>query len=533
VAEEFDPYDPEEARDRLTAALERDDGATIAEVASRYIWILRIHHYGLLMEAFDRLPAECLEEHESLRLHHPLLCAIACDRPVTVKRPPRPEGRPIDDAEANVYLLSQVLARRLSGDLALAVEAAERLNERLHRTRPPVVVGDKRLMPLYHLQIGLTLLLSGQMPRALRSFSLARQFAVLDGSDEVQREASAASALTHAVRGSIDQAERELATSRAVPSGGAPLPASIDSAERIAEALIHLERMDADIGERVRALASYDAPDELWSFTVLALVRFELSRCRPMNALDVISLAFDSHPWQEGTVADDIRISCTIDAFLSLGELSAAQAMSEGVRSNQVLSRLSRVRVQLHNGSHAQAARDCRKLSGALDASAATRAEALLLLCWINLEIDGTVEAHQARVVAQFAICGRHRRSFTTVPGTLIEAIARQLPPEEAEKFSQALSGLPHATGLTERPRLSPGELKVLDELGSSAKTAEIAERLFVSQNTVKTQLASIYRKLGVGNRDDAIASATRLNLLRGDRVSESRISESRVSMSS
>jgi LuxR family maltose regulon positive regulatory protein len=41
-----------------------------------------------------------------------------------------------------------------------------------------------------------------------------------------------------------------------------------------------------------------------------------------------------------------------------------------------------------------------------------------------------------------------------------------------------------------------------------------IAEALFVSQNTVKTQLRSIYRKLGVSSRDEAVREARRQGLL-------------------
>jgi hypothetical protein len=42
----------------------------------------------------------------------------------------------------------------------------------------------------------------------------------------------------------------------------------------------------------------------------------------------------------------------------------------------------------------------------------------------------------------------------------------------------------------------------------------EIAEALFLSINTIKTHLSSVYRKLGVANRRQAIAQGRRLDLL-------------------
>ncbi|HET8854219.1 MAG TPA: LuxR C-terminal-related transcriptional regulator, partial [Ktedonobacteraceae bacterium] len=61
---------------------------------------------------------------------------------------------------------------------------------------------------------------------------------------------------------------------------------------------------------------------------------------------------------------------------------------------------------------------------------------------------------------------------------------------------------------------LSPQELKVLQRLCAGQTYAEIAEALVVSINTIKTQVSSIYRKLGVSRRAEAIEVTTRLQLL-------------------
>jgi LuxR family maltose regulon positive regulatory protein len=45
----------------------------------------------------------------------------------------------------------------------------------------------------------------------------------------------------------------------------------------------------------------------------------------------------------------------------------------------------------------------------------------------------------------------------------------------------------------------------------------EIAEQLYVSRNTVKTQAISVYRKLGVSSRADAIGRASTLGLVASD----------------
>jgi len=67
-------------------------------------------------------------------------------------------------------------------------------------------------------------------------------------------------------------------------------------------------------------------------------------------------------------------------------------------------------------------------------------------------------------------------------------------------------------------PALSKRELLVLDRLADAESTAELAELLYVSVNTVKSQLRSIYRKLGVTTREQAIARYLSLGLGREDR---------------
>ena len=63
---------------------------------------------------------------------------------------------------------------------------------------------------------------------------------------------------------------------------------------------------------------------------------------------------------------------------------------------------------------------------------------------------------------------------------------------------------------------LSPAELRLLPYLQTHLTLGEIGERLFVSRNTVRSQVASIHRKLGVSSRGDAVVQATKIGLLGG-----------------
>jgi LuxR family maltose regulon positive regulatory protein len=61
---------------------------------------------------------------------------------------------------------------------------------------------------------------------------------------------------------------------------------------------------------------------------------------------------------------------------------------------------------------------------------------------------------------------------------------------------------------------LTTAEHKVLDLLPTHFTEAQIAEQLFVSRNTVKTHLKSVYRKLGTSSRADAVQRARDIGML-------------------
>ena len=63
-------------------------------------------------------------------------------------------------------------------------------------------------------------------------------------------------------------------------------------------------------------------------------------------------------------------------------------------------------------------------------------------------------------------------------------------------------------------PSLSAREREVLNELARGATYADIAADLFVSENTVKTHVSSLYSKLAVTRRSEALAVARNLHLL-------------------
>lgn len=102
---------------------------------------------------------------------------------------------------------------------------------------------------------------------------------------------------------------------------------------------------------------------------------------------------------------------------------------------------------------------------------------------------------------------GRVARGERVVGPALLPLLVGVLGTTGAE--TESADGEPAEGGLTRK------ELEVLTRLAEGRSNKEIADALFVAPATIKTHLAHIYTKLGVTGRQEAVARAVELGLLR------------------
>ena len=97
-----------------------------------------------------------------------------------------------------------------------------------------------------------------------------------------------------------------------------------------------------------------------------------------------------------------------------------------------------------------------------------------------------------------------------TARDALVETVRRvhagetYLPPQLAAKLAERVSG----------EALSPREIEVLQRMAVGKSNKEIGAELFISEGTVKTHIKSIFSKLDVVSRTEAVATATRRGLI-------------------
>jgi DNA-binding NarL/FixJ family response regulator len=107
-------------------------------------------------------------------------------------------------------------------------------------------------------------------------------------------------------------------------------------------------------------------------------------------------------------------------------------------------------------------------------------------------------------------------------PAQLVEAVRvvaageALLAPTVTRRLLDHFAGqLPSTTPPPELARLTERELEILTLLAEGLSNAELAERLFLSETTVKTHISSVLRKLELRDRVQAVVLAYKAGLAR------------------
>ena len=137
----------------------------------------------------------------------------------------------------------------------------------------------------------------------------------------------------------------------------------------------------------------------------------------------------------------------------------------------------------------------------------AALAVALKLAEYRFLVVEHSLELYGLLVAMLFAALGIWLGLKLTRPTERV--VVREVPaPRDDTPFSVSSASV-------ERLGVTPRELEILGLIADGLSTREIAERLFVSENTVKTHSSRLFAKLGARRRTQAVQIAKGAGLVR------------------
>jgi LuxR family maltose regulon positive regulatory protein len=201
------------------------------------------------------------------------------------------------------------------------------------------------------------------------------------------------------------------------------------------------------------------------------------------------------------------------------GAYAEAARVCAHVYPDSEILRFERVALALSTGHPDQA----RKMMDAAPTKTnagnpAAAVRVLLLLAWAS-SVEGSIDESQRHLSEAMELGEQHAlvEMFVQSGPAVIQLVAglRGVKPafREAILRRSRESSCPSPMNELIDP-LTDREVEILSYLPSRATNSEMAERCYVSVNTIKTHMAHIYRKLDVVNRNDAIRRAQKIGLL-------------------
>lgn len=338
-------------------------------------------------------------------------------------------------------------------------------------------------------------------------------------SSVVRYRAEAVRALSYALNGEV-AAAREAVDRCGEIVDERSAPAHPDYVLLLAEILVASAALDAPrLHDISRDLRTHARNDPHWMYTarcaeaMAALVAREYADGLALLATLVGGAdSLFSHAMVRG-----MALGVLADTLLARGESRRALALLDGVVSPQehaLCFEMQRSSAHLALGRH-------REVLEATDACIAMGREHCLrtltplhlrrAIAHLRLGNPGAARSSFEEAFRLGVSLGGSLTPYLTLPreelGILIDDIVQHHPEwaGAADDIRERLYQLP--TNDTPRLELTPREERLAALLRSPRTVAQIADELRVSVNTVKTQLRSIYAKLGVSTRADAVAS--------------------------
>jgi LuxR family transcriptional regulator, maltose regulon positive regulatory protein len=380
---------------------------------------------------------------------------------------------------------------------------------------------------------GVVELWSGHLDEAVRVLISGAAAASAPGTEHEQAECLGYLALAESLRGGLYRAA-ELAARAAVPATvGQPYPPvkRPNPAAAVAMALVHLERNE--IRETRGLLKQADAalgtcPDKLIG-TVAWLVAARAGLAEGHADVTAQCVAKARSGWRVPDWLGQKLTQVESQACLAAGRVQAALAMAEGVdRDSSLEAAIMHARAWAAAGDTSNARRALSPALAAHDGAAEqVRLQAWLVDAQLCYNSGNHARGHRSLASAlRLAEREQLRLPFVLERGWILRALERD--PELARSYQCLLAPalrrgplpappnapVPDQPAIVAVEPLTEREREVLRHVSDMLNTAEVASEMYISINTVKTHLKSIFRKLAATHRGEAVRRAQQLELI-------------------
>jgi LuxR family maltose regulon positive regulatory protein len=440
----------------------------------------------------------------------------------------RPAGQ--ETASRLAAAMIRLAAARRTGDLPAAAAAASRAGALVSKVAdgPGQPARHRRIRARTLADCGAVELWSGHLDEAARVLDSAAAAAAAAGGEDERAGCLGQLALVEALRGRLRRAVK-LATEAAAVVGEQQPPAQHRApAAHAALAWVHLER--GELREARGRLKQVDAalgagPDKLIG-AVACLVAAYAGLAEGRGDVAALFVARARSGWSVPAWLEQRLSLAESRACAAAGDSRAALAAAERVGRDAPLAAVTLAHAWAAAGDGANARRVLAPaLAAAGEAPEWVRLQAWLVDARLSYCSGDAVRGRRSLASAlRLAEREQLRLPFVMERGwigpllrrdpELARTHRRLFTPARRHDQPPAPPGPPEPAAVAAVEPLTEREREVLRHVSGMLNTAEVASEMYISVNTVKSHLKSIYRKLAAAHRGEAVRRARQLELI-------------------
>jgi LuxR family maltose regulon positive regulatory protein len=489
-------------------------------------WLpLIVYDIEVLTDFFREAPAEWFDDRPFVHGVRDLTLRLPRDPRADVVRFPddadevaRRAADPDVRAQLNLGLV-ELFGLRRAGRHAEGLELARGLQSLAIATRAvgPADVSDL-LAPIF-LLTGILHELAGDPASAV----IPLEWGVRTGAESTLRgslrHCTSHLAMDYALLGDGAAASAWLTRAAQTPEVSGWVRPRADIAVDVAQVLLAVDRLDHESARTSlrRLLTASDPFDEMWTYMLYARAQYALLWGDRVAVVQHVLGERATRPgWSAaGSPLDGLLRAAEVDLLLALGHRKQAAEALRGVGQDHPLLDAPRARLALLSGQYDAALAIARE-SLLSRPSVARAREDLALVEVVARHRTGDTERARDDLERILEEGDTSLRAFVLMPGDDLRQVAADLPAARPVLDALDAAAVRPVFPSTLAPvRLTRREQVILAHLAAGLGREEIARRLSVSSHTVKSQTHSIYRKLGVRSRAEALTAAREQGVLR------------------
>jgi ATP/maltotriose-dependent transcriptional regulator MalT len=307
-----------------------------------------------------------------------------------------------------------------------------------------------------------------------------------------------------------------IAINQAFEIGYASITAPFDAYLVLARCQLELSHLDKAV-ETLSVLMEKSFDSQIWPWFLMAegtRARISITKGQVPQVMEIIN--------QQRNLVASLKSPNELNWLIDMTEVFLRFTLDDWDRAEDLLRRMPKIEMVRQIDINAKFQSDPKKVPALIEAfpenTPREKVNKFLYQATINVDKENASLGFLNKALEVGAEVGYHEYFVRQhrLYSIMVKAAAAQptvFRESVVNEMTERIQAMNSDTGALEE-KLTTRELEILKHLTTGIPLSAIAKQLHISQNTMKTHLRNVYRKLGVDGRHTAVEKAKKLLLI-------------------